>query len=312
MTIKTVSSMVAAAVLGIGCGSPQPTAPHPGHESASDAIRAWIQQLPAAYEKGDATIFDHRIDPDGLFISTAPEEVWDAPTFIDLHHEMLGKVAAGQIRWKVAIKDLLIGEAPDGKSAWMTMEVDWRFGDRPETVPSRWSGVMIERDGRWALSASEVSFAVPDAEAFQLAAAGKLVASKPIADKIDPGAEELLAVFDRDLAAPINLVTDLSDRPEVSMLGTAPADHMVDGAAIKKVMQAHLADMHETLKRAGVRAHLAPGGQLGWLMTTVEDTVEPKPGTHVVLPLRTLAVYVREGGAWKLVHWHSSNAVPNG
>lgn len=305
MTIKSLP--ILALLFGNACGASQRRATA---ITPTDAIRAWIAELPTAYETGDPTIFDGRVDPDGLFISTAPEEVWDAPTFVDLHHDMLRKVAAGQIRWKLAIKDVVVGESPDKKSAWMSMEVDWRFGDHPQVVPSRWSGVMVERDGTWALSASEVSFAVANAEALELAGAGKLVAGKPIADHIDPGAEPLVAMFDRDCATRTQLAADLSERRDVSVTGTDPREHMVDGAAIKHALE-QLGEAHESAKRDGVRAHLVAGGRLGWVMANVEDRVETKPGVYVTLPLRALAVYVREAGGWKLVLSHTSLPVPN-
>lgn len=47
------------------------------------------------------------------------------------------------------------------------------------------------------------------------------------------------------------------------------------------------------------------------VMANVDDWIETQPGTYVTMPIRALAVYVREGGTWKLVHSHTSAAAPN-
>jgi ketosteroid isomerase-like protein len=188
--------------------------------------------------------------------------------------------------------------------------LDWDFGDGQQH-PFRWTAVMVERDGKLVMSASHVSIAVPDEAAFKLAHDGKEPALRDAPDRVDDSAKPVLAAFDRDIASPDTWTKDISDRPDVIALGSDPKEIWTGKATIMKEMLAQISQYHMAITRHAASAHVVAGGQLGWVMTNTDFVVEPEPGTKLTLPFRVLAVYLQEGGAWKMVQLHVSHAVPN-
>lgn len=296
-------------VLLVAAGCSGSSKPHvmPSAASTPDAIKQWERGVMTAYEQANAAAFDGKIDPNGYFIATDPNEVWDGPQFLDAHHKMLGGTKPGT--FKLASKDLHVVASSDGKSALMADSITWDFGNG-QPVPLRWTAVFVNQGGSWVMSASHVSFGVPNEMAFKLVAEGKMPVPHDIPDKVDAGAKDLLEVFDADLASPERLSKDISDRPDVYVFGTDPNEIWQGGDALRKAFVAQISQFHMKLaRRGGARASVA--GEFGWVMANVEIKVTPEGGNELVVPLRSLAVYQHEAAGWKLLQGHFSNAVPN-
>jgi hypothetical protein len=56
-------------------------------------------------------------------------------------------------------------------------------------------------------------------------------------------------------------------------------------------------------------AHASVVGQLGWVLANIDIKLTPEGGKDLVLPVRSLAVYLHEPDGWTLVQGHFSNAV---
>ena len=109
------------------------------------------------------------------------------------------------------------------------------------------------------------------------------------------------AVGDGDVAF---LEHHISRQSEVAFLGTDPDEWWTDMAGLRRALAAQ--------RQAGVE--VIPGeplafheGNVGW---AVDRMVRFRIGDHEV-PFRFSVVYRREDGDWKMVHFHSSVAVPN-
>lgn len=295
-------------VVTAACGtakSPPPTPPPPS-VAAPEAVRAFMQRVFTAYEHADPHAFDSTVvDPDGYFIATDPNEVWDAPAFIASHAKMLAQVKPGS--WHLQSHDLRVVAAPDGKSAYFSVLVDWDFGNGNLVKGLRWSGVFANPTGTWKMSASHVSIGVavnPEA-----AIANAPARPHDISDKVDPDAKDLLAELDADLASPERWASDVSTSADAFGFGNEPSGVWSSGAMIRERLIESIASFHIQLARhGGARAHLV--GQLGWIMTNVDVHFEALPGKEITLPLRMLAVYARETAGWKMVQVHLSTAVP--
>jgi ketosteroid isomerase-like protein len=272
---------------------------------APEAVRAFMQRVFTAYEHADPNAFDSSVvDPDGYFVATAPNEVWDAASFLDSHKKMLAQVKPGS--WHLQSSDLRVVAAPDGKSAYFSVLVDWDFGNGNVLKGLRWTGVFANANAAWKMSASHVSIGV-DVDPNTVIAGGS-AQPHDIADKVDPDAKDLLAELDADFASPERWTKDLSDSADAFAFGNEPSGIWSGGAMIRAKLVQSLASFHVQLARhGGARAHLV--GQIGWIMTNVEARFVAEPGKQITLPMRVLAVYMREAGGWKMVQVHFSTAV---
>jgi len=95
----------------------------------------------------------------------------------------------------------------------------------------------------------------------------------------------------------------LSHAPATLVLGTAP-EEVWDRAATLQAVAAQ--------SGAGVR--FEGGAPQGWEAGDVGWVVDLEPRFRlgeVVAPFRLTAVFHREDGDWRMVHWHSALPVPN-
>jgi ketosteroid isomerase-like protein len=294
-------------MLAVGCGGSSKPSTTPTTTTTPEPVQQWEQAIFTAYEQANPAAFDGKVDPDGYFVASDPNEVWDGASFLATHHKMLGGVKPGT--WKLASKDLHVVTASDGKSALFADTLDWDFGNG-KPVTFRWTAVLANQSGKWVMSASHVSLGLPNQEAFMLANDNKLPPLKDIADKVDASAKDLVTVFDADLASPERWAKDISDRPDVYAFGSDPSETWQGGDNLKKAFISQIAQLHMSISRkGGVRARVI--GEFGWVLTNIELKAQPEDGKQLVFPLRTLVVYAREGGGWKLVQAHFSNGVPN-
>jgi ketosteroid isomerase-like protein len=268
------------------------------------AVEQWVREVTAAYERADVTTLAARLDPDGVFVGTNANDVWDTAAFRDAQAAMLANVKPGT--WHITNQDLRASVSPDGKSAWMRDTLLWDRGDGPH--PLRWTAVLVNRDGKWLMSASHLSIGVADDVSMKMAAAGQLPQRRDITGPLDPAAKDLLEVFDADLADVHRKARDIAQSDETCMFGTAP-EEIYNGPEVRK----QFSRMCEQYKAArgtrngGASVHFAPGGQLGWVVANVDMMIE-YDGKPLAFPSRTLIVYLHGLDGWKIVQIHSSNA----
>jgi ketosteroid isomerase-like protein len=303
--MKLVIGLVIAVA---ACGGPSKQVAKPVGPPPTDAVKQWVQDVMTAYEHADAAAFEQRIATGGLFIGTGPEEVWDSTKFLDAHHKMLSQVKPGS--WHLKSNDLRVFATPDGNSAWMSNLFDWDFGGGNVMHNVRWTAVFVSHDGKWQMSASHVSLGVPNDMMMKLATDGKLAVPGVIDDQVDGDAKPLAALFDAELATPAQWAKDIAD--DAYGLGSDPGEVWATGAELRKTLTDQVTQFHMTMTRhGGVRAHVTPGGQLGWVIANVDLALEAEPGKKLVIPFRTLCVYEHVADTWKLVQMHVSNAIPN-
>jgi hypothetical protein len=285
------------------------SAPRPLPTSSEPEARAAIAQLLkeqyAAVERGDLDAWGARLDPKVFLFGSAPEEATGGR---DALLAGLKKAAAGRMKSDVKRSyrsmGLTVGIAADRQAAWAADEIDYSLsspaGERH--IHFRMSALLGRQAGRWSILAAHYSVAVPHEQAFAQARAGQLPAPAPVAAEVAPGAEPLVELFRRGAAAPWEAAAWISDRPGVVLFGTAP-DERQDGATARQTLAS--AKMSATLTvDDGVRAGLAPGGSSG----RVAGNVRIKIG-KLEIPFRTLEIFDKQGGLWRLVGVHSSIGV---
>ena len=280
-------------VLALACSaSPKPVA-----APSSEPVVAWVTTTLAQFERGDPTIFAD-LDPDGAFMGVAFPDVWDASGFATAQRDMVGKA---HDPWHIKSGDLRVALTPDGQAAWFSDLLAWDEGKGP--IPIRWTGVLVRRAGRWALSASHASVGVPNARAAQQAGEGQMPSPGTVPPKLDADGKPLVAMFDADLASTAQWIKDISTRDDAYVIGSDPSEVWLGPAAIEKGFDDDT-EHHATIARTG-EPHARVAGQIGWVMANVRVDV----GNGKPLPLRLLAVYLREADGWKMVQLHASTAV---
>lgn len=301
--------LIVVFTLLVAFGPAAPTWSAEGSLSPEDAVKKWVEEAEGAYARGDIKLFEERMDPDGLFVGSDPQEVWETPRFLKVHRAMLAGVAAGKMKWRLTHRDLRTGASPDGRAVWMSDLGNWDFGGGQSPMPFRWTAVFVARGGQWLMSASHFSIGLPNEEAQKLFADGKLPSLGEIPDKVDPAAKPVLAVFDRDLASMEQWAKDTSDRDDVYAIGSDPTEIKEGGKTFQQWLRGHSG---HAIRQGAARARVSEGGQLGWVTANIGVDIEDGKGKKAPCPFRALAVYLRENGDWKMVQLHVSNGIPNG
>jgi len=287
---------IAAVLALVACGGPAKPAVAPTPAGPEQMIGDTL----AAFEHGDVTTFDNRLDPDGVFLGVGFQDVWDASGFAAAQKDLLAQAKPGT--WHVHSDKLHVSLSPDRKSAWMTATLAWDEGSGAQ--PIRWTAVLVQRGGRWVIGASHASVGVANAQAAMQAGAGQLPDPSVMPDKVDADAKPIVAMFDADLASNARWLGDISTRDDVLVIGSDPSEVWLGPAEIKKGFDGEATTPATITRNGPVTAHVV--GEVAWLAANVR--VELTDHSVKPMPLRILAVYLREGGAWKMVQLHASTA----
>lgn len=106
----------------------------------------------AASEPNEERYFAH-FAPEAVFIGTDSWERWDLKAFRDYAHE---RFATGK-GWTLVPSDRKISFSDDKKTAWFDETVTSQsYG------PSRGSGVLVYRKGRWRIAQYNLSVPIPN------------------------------------------------------------------------------------------------------------------------------------------------------
>jgi ketosteroid isomerase-like protein len=205
----------------------------------------------------------------------------------------------------------VVSVAEDGESAWTAGELEYSVysGDATLLVPFRITQLFGRKDGAWQVLVAVYSVPMPNDEAFAKALSGELAALAAIPEGIAAGADGIYTRAAHDLDRAADFIASVSDRADAIVIGTAPGERTVGGAAIKESYGKFVADGHVTLKKHGdLRVGIAPGGRVGWVLANADLSVDVD-GNVITQPFRAMLVYVDEGGEWRLVQAHFSNGV---
>ncbi|MHB8875442.1 MAG: nuclear transport factor 2 family protein [Myxococcaceae bacterium] len=210
-----------------------------------------------------------------------------------------------------------IGLAKGGKSAWLwdlpTVErVKEGKGVLPYKV--RLTAHAVEEAGSWAIDAVHLSVGLTDEELFKPGAPKTLGLPRDAAEERGLGTAplvELLNLVLKDQAAKIERT---SDRDEVVLIGTGPAELFEGGKKFKEWGRGMLPQLKKAVVKLKVdgpiTARLAPDGETGFIATTLSLTLGAGRKAQTLPPFRSLWVFVKEGDAWSVVEDHESSGVP--
>jgi len=302
----------------IGCGGAQETEPtaQPDPARATAEVDAVIKAQYAAIAAGDTAGWAEPFTAETLVWGSAPGELWIG------HDEALRETLAfikpitdaGGSFSGHSVGPWVLEVSADGRAAWFADEAELvaTVGNERTVTPMRASQVLVKgADGHWHTTLWLNSTGVPNDRAFAIAAAGKWPALAPVPDRVDPGAEEIVRQVDRDLADPEVAMNDITSDGSAYMFGSAPEEKgRVDDALKQQTVSDMKSWQISTTRKDGIHVGIAPGGTLAWAAFNAEITVHID-GNAVTQPYRGLIVYRKEGDAWRTVHWHWSNGVPN-
>jgi ketosteroid isomerase-like protein len=274
------------------------------------AIADLLHRQYAAVERGDLAGWAAELAPDAVLLGSDPGEAFVGR---DAILAAMTRNAAARMRPEVKRSyrstHLVIGVAPGGRSAWAADEIEYVVAapEGTRTTRFRMTALAALDRGRFHLFAVHYSVAIPHREA--LARADRLPAPADLGDAVATVAEPVVELFRRGLAQPPG--TNLSERDDVVVIGSAPDEIWVGGRAIRARMAAQPVTPGLHLEPAGgIRAALTPDLESGWVLANVRLQI-PGGGGSVTLPFRTLEIFVREGDAWRVACLHSSVGVPD-
>lgn len=278
-----------------------PRAAGPGADPAA-AARALLDAQYRAVEAGDLTTWAEAFAEDALLFGTDAGEVQLGKQAI---LRTVAEGAARRMRPEVRRTytsggGFKVGVAPSGRAAWVADDIVYTVTSSAGTARHlfRMTGLVAEAEGRWHLLAASYSVPVPDAEAFSRS----WPTPAPLPDAVGPGAEPLAALAAGISARPMHFAGAFSDRPDVLLWGTAPGEEVEGGEEAQRFTRED--DDTGALRvavRGGVAAGLSPDGTAGWL--AYQGTLTLPAGQ---LPVRVLAVFLREEAGWRKVQEHVS------
>lgn len=116
-------------------------------------------------------------------------------------------------------------------------------------------------------------------------------------------AAEVVALFERSLAAPADLAASVSTRKDVVLYGSEMKERYVGGAKVR----AQLKKWNLAFEvRDGIQAGVTSNKKVTWVAANVDGRPAKKP-TARAIPYRVLFIYEQTGtNAWQLVQAHFS------
>jgi ketosteroid isomerase-like protein len=320
MIKKTLSILLATAACGGSHTKTTNTTPPPPPKvdaaAAKKAVLDDIQAHAAMPAQDNVDGFINGYTEDAVTLGSAPGDV--LPDRAALKAKLADQVAHQKqmnAKAEMKIQDEVVGVAPSGQAAWaefgMTFHITMPDGKSHDSPPFRDTVVLVQKDGAWQIAVEDHSHAVSDQDAMQMAANGKFLALAPIPAQVDKGAEAIADLFKKHVASLKDFAGAIAASPDTIFVGSAPADVVIGGDKVQAMMQQILPMNPKMTIKDGVRATMAPSGDLGWVMANVDFSMDMQ-GKTMTEPFRLLVVYGKQAdGSWKVVLNHASNAVPD-
>jgi len=202
-----------------------------------------------------------------------------------------------------------VAYAADHKSAWVATDLErvapCGNGDcKKRDATLLHATAIYDADGGWQPAAWLYGRAISDADQAKVLAGKLAIPGVPM--RIDDDANDAAALYRKTFPDPKALAATVSDRADVVLYGSAPAERFVGGAKVRAKLTAwNLAFEID----GGVRAGVTSSKTVAWVASNVLAKPPAKPTTRGV-PYRVLAIYERTGRAWQLVQVHFSFIEP--
>jgi len=187
---------------------------------------------------------------------------------------------------------LTVAVSPGGRSAWAFDVV--RFEGHSIAV----TAILSNASDLWSVSAAALAL-VPTAARAKTESARDAIAppGAAAAGRTDPAAARVVEDWKKGLLDPDSWGTELMSQSDAVYVGPTAGQVAHGKQAIKQLWKARIkANVREAVS-GPITAAVTPDGQLAWLsapVTRVADGEDP-------LPLRSFAVYEKDGAAWKLI-----------
>lgn len=239
---------------------------------------AWISDL-AAGKKGTAIPVFIRPQGDSMHLDT-----YDAIDKLLATHDLSA---------------VTVVPAKSGASAWLVADLAAQSPTTKKPVTLRTSAFLNHDDKGWHVRAAHWSVARKDETVPAEMGCGMLGFEWPLEGTPTKEAKPIVDTA-IDALNGHKLVGLISDDKRGIVIGSAPKEKFVGGAAVKKVFAKwELSSIYTPVERP-VYADVGPGGDLAWIALAVTGPAK------VCTQYRALWVLQKEGSAWKLVHQHYS------
>jgi hypothetical protein len=151
-------SFVLTLLVTTGCAGACPAATAPAasidRAAAERDVARELDDLHDAAAHADETRYFAHFAPGGAFLGTDVTERWDVPAFRAYAHP---RFASGK-GWTYHPLRRAITLAASGDVAWFDEDL---IGER--AGPTRGTGVLVRRNGRWLVALYDLSFTIPNA-----------------------------------------------------------------------------------------------------------------------------------------------------
>jgi hypothetical protein len=146
-------AMILAAGSDAACSPVTAPATPPDARAAEAAVAHELDDFHEAAARADEPRYFAHFAPDAVFLGTDATERWNVTAFRAYAHPHF---AAGK-GWTYHPLRRSISVAPSGTFAWFDEDL---LGER--VGPTRGSGVLVLRDGRWLIALYDLSITVPN------------------------------------------------------------------------------------------------------------------------------------------------------
>ncbi len=294
---RKVAALVAATL--VACGGTSASTRDRGGETevdakdASKAARGLIQEIYGDLRRGDVSGVQSLVSPDVFVVGPGAPDVFSTRSDAVV---ALGSVLRSGDRHRITSRALKVSAAPGGHSAWASDALD------VDGVTYSLTSVLVESDGLWNVVAVHVGRTLSGQ---QLDARPPARADLP--GGVGKGAGEPLKLYRAGVAAPERFVEQLGGGPDVLVLGAGARDVVRGAKLVKKLWKKRLAAQPKMILDGDPRADVTPDGSLAWVFANVDVRVQGGAAE----PYRSLVIYEREDGGWKLIAMHDSVAFGN-
>lgn len=270
--------------------------------AARAAVAKVLTEQYVALERGDASGWAQQLMPDVFSFGAGPTDVMpsrdEVVAFLGRYVKAGGKLTAKSTAMTVALSS-------DARAAWASdiVELTLEHGDKHTVVPARLTAVLAEQSSAWWIVALHWSTGTP---VEKLSTPGpKAPKLKDVVASVSPGAQPVVDEFERGLTSTKDFLSAVSERADALMLGVATEERIEGGTSIKDVLGEQFNQLGVRLRKlSAAHASVTPNGRVGWVAANVELTTPSKAR----VPVRTLAVYLNDGGLWRMVQAHWSVA----
>lgn len=291
---------MAAACGGGGARTAAPAAaPAVDERTAEKDARSLVVEIYQTIDRGTTdSMFSLLADPMTVF---GPRRIDAMATRADAL-VALGKVVDPKAKKHAQLRSsgLVVVVSQGGRSGWAFDLVGFEGQHVAVTA------VLSNASDLWSVTAAAVAV-VPSAGKVRAESARDAIAPPGAAAtaRIAPAAAAVVETFKKGLLDQDAWGADLASQSDAVFAGPVAGQLARGKQAIKQLWKARIkANLREAIS-GPVTAAVTPDGQLAWLsapVTRVADGEDP-------LPLRTFAIYEKDGAAWKLIALHEALAI---